>query len=176
MDPQIIADQVASLQGEFELFKSHTHNGADSLQLATAATTSAHTNASGPGTATSIAASFTPTKVAIASADFTNGITYDSGNHRFQVLTAGQYLITALLYYSNPTSVGASYQTLVYLNGSQSFAAYSVCAASGIAISQSVSKILNLSVSDYIELYGQTGSGSTQIVSGSFSWLSMGMI
>lgn len=134
------------------------------------------TNASGPGTNTTIAASFSPTKMSISSADFANGITYDSGNKRFQIVTAGQYIIAAELYYSNPNDVGKSYQTMVYVNGSQAFAAYSVCAASGIAISQSAVKILNLAAGDYIELYGQTGAGSGQSASGALSYLSVGKV
>lgn len=133
-------------------------------------------NASGPGTNTTIAASLSPTKVDIASADFANGITYDGTNHKFVIVTAGQYSITGFLYYSNPSQANVSYQTMVYLNGSQAFAGYFVPPVTSISISQSVTKILNLSVGDYIELYGQTNSSSTNIVAGGLSYLSIAKV
>lgn len=150
---------------------SHTHNGIDSPFIAATAAAATSANASGPGTATSVPGSLTATKIPIASADFANGITYDSTNKRFRIVTAGQYSVTGFVYYSNPTTANVTYQTMVYLNGTVSFAGYFVPPVTGIAVSQSVTKILNLAAGDYLELYAQTNAAGANIVSGTFSYL-----
>lgn len=149
----------------------HEHNGIDSPKII-----STSINATGTGTNATIAASFVPTKVNIASADFINGVAYDSPNKRFTVLSKGQYLIIGFVFYNNPTTANVSYQSMVFKNGVNVFSAYQVPPTTGVSVAIPAVKVINCSVNDYVELYGQTGSGSTQSVSGPLSYLSIAKV
>lgn len=129
--------------------------------------------ASGPGTNTTVAASFTPTKIPIASATIADGITYDSTNHRFTIVTAGYYLITGFVFFPSPSESGKSYQTMVYVNGSSLVISYQIPPVTSIAVAVPAIQIAGLSAGDYIELFSQTGSSSTQSVTGAISYLSL---
>jgi hypothetical protein len=123
------------------------------------------------GSSTSIP-SGADTLVDLTTNDFANGITWDAVNHRFVVVTAGQYLITGIATYTSSTA-GALYQTEISINGNAitpgaSAKSYFQAAASSLAIGPCVSTIANLSVGDYIELYTwQNSGGSRSLYSGS---------
>jgi hypothetical protein len=129
----------------------------------------------GSGT-TTVQATFTPTKVPIVTKSFANGITFDSGNGRFKISSAGQYLLIGFAYFSNPSTADVSYQSMVYQNGSKVCASYSAPHATGVVVAVPAVIIVNCAVGDYIELYAQTGSSSTQPVSGSLSYLSIAKV
>ena len=132
--------------------------------------------ATGIGTNTTVAASFTPTVVPIASSTFADGITYDSTNKRFTITKAGKYLVIGFAYFSNPSTADVSYQTMIYQNGSKVAASYSAPHATGVIVVAPAAIVISCAANDYIELYAQTGSSSTQPVSGVLSYLSVAMI
>lgn len=186
MTPQDIEDIVLTFirKSQYDLKGTpyHEHNGIDSSRinysnLLNTPTTSSSVNASGPGSGTTtVAASFTDTKIPITSADFANGITYDSTNKRFQIVTAGQYYITGFIFWSNPSVANVSYQTIVYLNGSSNFKSTIVPPVTSVSISIPATRILNLSVGDYLELYGSCGGASTNAVAGALSYLCLAQV
>jgi len=89
---------------------------------------------------------------------------YDpSTNQRFTVPSgkAGKYYIHGKIFYNDINSTDAFESIFIYKNGSE-FARGQrrTVGTTGRDATVSVSEILNLSVGDYIELYGNTNAGS----------------
>lgn len=172
---RMITESQKKTQYNWSYVPAHIHNGIDSPSLNFPVVTPI--NASGPGSGTTtVAASFTDTKIPITSADFANGITYDSTNKRFQIVTAGQYYITGFIFWSNPSVANVSYQTIVYLNGSSNFKSTIVPPVTSVSISIPATRILNLAAGDYLELYGSCGGASTNAVAGALSYLCLAKV
>lgn len=141
------------------LIPYHTHNGTDSPVIASSATTSVNGRSGGSGVTTIVTS--TLTKVTLNTNDFANGITWDSTNHRFVVLTAGQYQINAQVTYFNNIAGGGIYIGYIYING-VAHTAFEFVGDGGTGWNESagMSDIADLSVNDYIELYAFQTSGS----------------
>ncbi len=89
---------------------------------------------------------------------------YDpSTNQRFTVPSgkAGKYYIHGKIFYNDISSTDASQYASIYKNGSE-FARGQrrTVGTNGRDATVSVSEILNLSVGDYIEIYGRTNAGN----------------
>lgn len=180
--PQTNADGAGLKQGVLEPVVEHYHDGLDSPKIKTSdlnddlGALASAAYADGPGTNTVVPGGFTATKIPIASANFATGITYDPGNKRFKIITAGKYLVIGVVFYSNPTTANVSYQTMIYLNGVQTVTAYVVPPVLAVTVAQVASRILNLAVNDYIELWGQTNAAGNNNVSGTLSYLSIAKV
>lgn len=151
---------------------AHTHNGIDSPKI----DTSSSINASGPGTTTTVSASFVPTKIPISSATFTNGVTFDTAGGGFKILTSGQYLVTGMAFFSSPSQANVSYQSMLYKNTSEVSASYGVPPVASISMGLPSSIIISCAAGDELYLYAQTGATSPQTVSGAQSYLSIAMV
>ena len=95
---------------------------------------------------------------------------YDpSTNQRFTVPSgkAGKYYINGKIFFGDIASTDATQAIRVYKNGSQvAFGSRRTVGSTGRDGVVSVSDILDLSVGDYIEIYGYTNAGSGSLGSG----------
>lgn len=89
-------------------------------------------------------------------------------NQRFTVPSgkAGKYFIHAKIFYNDISSTDASQSVLIYKNGSL-FARGQrrTVGSTGRDATVAVTEILDLSVGDYIEIYGNTNAGSGSLAS-----------
>ncbi len=155
-----ILDYASKNQYGVSRIPYHTHNGTDSPLVHP---TSSDINARSYGTGVTSIVTGTPTKLTLQSNSFNNGVTWDSTNNRLQIITAGQYLITALVTYTNTTDA-KGYQTLVYKNGGEIMAANMMASAAGGAVSPVSTDIQTLATNDYLELYTFHNAGVNQTV------------
>lgn len=102
----------------------------------------------------------TYTKVTLTNT-IASGITWDNTNKRFTVLTAGKYVVTGQVAWGTVTN-GQQYYTIIYKNGSLN--SYGFFASTGTPEACTVTDLLDLSVSDYIELYVYQASGGNQTI------------
>jgi hypothetical protein len=100
----------------------------------------------------SIAHSFTPTKITLDVNVYADGITWDSSNHRFVITAPGKYLIIAMINFSSSGGTAVERHTMIYKNGSE---VARNMAEGTLEIAALTVDIQNLTVGDYIELYGQ---------------------
>lgn len=101
------------------------------------------------------------------------GITADTANNRFTILTAGKYLVHAQLWYNQPDDQGL-YQTYIYNNGGEQ-SRTSLTAAGTNPVSPSAVDILDLAVGDDIQVYTFHNSASDKTISngGNLSFFSI---
>lgn len=144
-------------------------------QISGSGSSSAYASGNGSGN-TTITNGFIPVKIPIATNNFATGITYDSVNTRYKIVTAGKYLAIGFVFFSNPTQANKSYQSMVYKNGSVVVTGYGVPPATGIASGFPAVNIISCVVGDYIELYSQTGATADQTAVGGSSYLSLALM
>ena len=117
----------------------------------------------------------TYTKISFGSELFDTDSAYDASNSRFTVPSgkAGKYIIFAGVNMEADTAnTGDTFELIIYLNGSAYKAGLLRFPGNpGSRFDQKFSTIVNLSVGDYIELYGRvdTTSGSFNMYAGSSS-------
>lgn len=109
--------------------------------------------------------------------DFANGITWDSTNHQFVIVTAGQYLITGAIIFTNITD-GKVYECWIVVNGVVLTQVLNQAGSSVSALSITATDILNLAAGDTVQLYTFQGSGSNQNLgtSGDNTYLSIAKV
>lgn len=132
-----------------------------------------YATASAPGMNTTIQASFSPTLIPLSTATFISGVTLLTGGG-FKIVTGGQYLVIGVAFFNNPSTV-SKFDTLIYVNGVMALDAPAYNTATGNYTAPFVAGILNLKTGDNVQLYGETGSASTQTVSTS-SYLSIAKV
>lgn len=110
---------------------------------------------------TSIPGSYANTKLTPTN-EFANGITWDATNHRFIVVTAGQYLVSVGVGYAN-TATAEEIDVMIYINGVQSRISISYTPGS-IQAGGGIADILNLNTGDYIELYTAHSNASNRSI------------
>jgi hypothetical protein len=100
----------------------------------------------------------TTTQVQFRANSFANGITWTGASYGFTVVTAGQYLLTAMVAYATAIVSGAKFYTIIEVNGT--IVSVAVNNSSGnLAISVLASTIQDLSVGDVITVYCSQSSG-----------------
>jgi hypothetical protein len=100
----------------------------------------------------------TTTQVQFRANSFANGITWTGGSYGFTVVTAGQYLLTAMVGFASAIVSGAVFYCLIEVNG----AIVSVArndSSGNIAISILASTIQDLAIGDVITVYTSQNSG-----------------
>lgn len=119
----------------------------------------------------------TNTKLTLATNDFANGVTWDSGNNRLTILTAGQYLIIGSVAYNN-TTADKQYIVEVYKNGSVLIQSDAQSAFTGNYLSITTTDIQTLAANDYLELYTYQQSGVSQTIDANtkFTYLSIAKV
>lgn len=136
------------LQQLIKQFRTHRHTNFDgTLPIDIPEQIS---NGRSHGTGVTTVANNTPTKMTPTN-DFINEIDWDSANNKFIINTAGQYMISASIGWDIISS--SPLYALIYKNGSQYSYGY-----------WSITDILDLNSGDYIELYAQQNTGSSQTV------------
>lgn len=114
-----------------------------------------YVNGRSHGTATlSIPGGFTPTRIDYNANDFANGVTWDGTNHRFKIVTAGQYLVAVMVGYNGVTA-GKQYCVDIYKNGGQNAESRQHAGIGGAALMITCTNILDLAVNDYVEGFTQ---------------------
>jgi hypothetical protein len=103
------------------------------------------------------------TKVTIDTLSFGSGITFDSGNNRFTATAAGKYLVSAQVWYNQPVD-GGLYRAAIYKNGSI-YSGTAKNSGSTHPVSPHICDIVDLAVSDYVELYTFHNSGVSKNIS-----------
>jgi hypothetical protein len=139
----------------------HIHNDIDSPKLDSSSIIGLSSVAgSSRGAASTTIGTGSDTKVQLDANNFADGITWDSTNNRFTVITAGYYLCAGTVTWQAVTDQKL-YKTAIYKNGS--VVAYTSTTASGTAsVGPCVSIVLSLVANDYIELYCFQNSGGNQ--------------
>lgn len=140
----------------------HTHNGTDSPKISS---TSTSINARSHGTAVTSIASGADTLVQLNVNDFANGVTWDSANHQFKILTAGQYIISGTVTWQAVTDQKL-YKTAIYKGGlGGTILEYASVTASGTtSVGPCGTTIADLVVGDTIQLACFQNSGGSQSI------------
>lgn len=115
------------------------------------------------GTSTQSISAGTDTKVSLGVKDFANGITYDTTNHKFTIITAGQYIVTGTCFFSSITNSGKAVIAKLFKNGSVIAESGFGSVASGNLAAPQVTDIQNCIAGDFFELFvfqNDTGSNS----------------
>lgn len=107
----------------------------------------------------------TTTKVTFDTAAITGvGITSDTSNSKFTVLTAGKYVVSAQLWYNQPID-GGLYRIMIYLNGGLYSGAANTSGALNLPVSPNITDLISLSVGDTIEIYTFHNSSASKSIS-----------
>ena len=111
----------------------------------------------------------TPTKLTPTVNDFANGITWDATNHKFTIVTAGQYLVIACITWSSgPGSMnGKDFETRIYKNGSEVTLAIQQGVNANDSITVTSSDMFDCVIGDYFEIYAFQDSAITQGIANS---------
>lgn len=104
------------------------------------------------------------TKVVWEANDYANGITWDSGNNQFTVVTAGYYFISASVLFAN-TVDGSLYGIRIFLNGSEITFHQAQSGNAGGTISTMIFDTQSLAVGDHITIYVFHNSGAARDLS-----------
>lgn len=88
---------------------------------------------------------------------------YDASNYKFTVPSgeAGKYLITVYVRSDGSTTYNLNYPIVLYKNGSAHDYHSSAFGSSRARHAEVYTKVLDLSVGDYLEVYSSAGSGGT---------------
>lgn len=106
-----------------------------------------------------------PQLLDFATNDFANGITWDSANHQFKVVTAGKYLVICTVRFLNlHMQDGAGYSALIYQNGSSVAFSEVLGGIGSEPLVVTISDILSCAASDTIKFYMETSSNSTMTI------------
>lgn len=175
-------DEIIKKLADFELFKTHMHTGVDSLQIlfsnlvgssSGGSGTSAYARSHGTNN-TSIAGSAVDVKVQLNTNDFATGITWDSANNRFTILTTGKYMVMAQAYYTSITNTGKQAHTEIFVNGSQVLDSIGGNAAAGLGVSPTIADVLSLNATDFVELDAKhTDSVNASITNSNLTYLAL---
>lgn len=123
------------------------------------------------GVNTTISASLTPTKINLSAPIASKNVKYDSVNHKLIILVEGPYNIMGFVFFNNPSTASVTYQALVYKNGSPLIVGFDPVATTSVGKSITAEDLVFLKKNDYIELFAQTGSGSTQTTQSNYLYL-----
>jgi len=105
------------------------------------------------------------TKVTLNTENFDTLSEFDSTtNYRFTATEAGKYLVTGSIQWSAQV-VDKQWLTAIYKNGTKFVEAQITDARTGV-VTPNVTRIISLSVDDYIELYGVQYSGASAVMQG----------
>ena len=99
----------------------------------------------------------------------TNGAYDPTTNQRFTVPSgqAGKYFIYAQVYFDDVASTDAMRRIFIYKNGSEFVASNTrTVGSTGRGSTVTLSDLIDLSVGEYIEIFGYTNAGSTNLGSG----------
>ena len=101
------------------------------------------------------------TKIQFATENWDTDSAYDTSNYRFTVPSgeAGKYLITVYMRTDGAGSFNIQYPIVVYINGSAVDYHSTAFGGSRARHGEVFTKVFNLSVGDYIEIYSTPGSG-----------------
>lgn len=128
-------------------------------------------SASGVGSNASIAGSNVPTLVGLASSTFANGITFQAGGG-YKIVTAGQYLVIGLVYYTNPGT--AAVRSTIFVNGAAtSVTAIGNSPGSGFIQTPVAVGIITVNAGDNVQLYGETSAAGGATATGTNSYLAL---
>lgn len=105
----------------------------------------------------------TPTKVLFANTDRNTGA-YNAVNSRFTP-PAGDYVVTAKLFFSSGLVAGEDYQLIIYKNGA-SVANIINRAVNTSGHSITISEVVNANGTDYFEIYAQAGGTGSKVIFG----------
>jgi len=161
--------QIDDLRAELAIFKRHEHffDGErlnyKSLSKSPIAIGSSHKTSiqSIPDT--------TDTNVVWETNDYANGVTWDSTNNRFTILTTGKYLVSSSILFSS-TTADKMYQILLYKNTTEITRGAIQSSVASLFVTPSVSHILDLVIGDYVEIHSYHNSGVASNISGTKSY------
>jgi len=117
-------------------------------------------------------ASDSATKINFNAESWDTASAFDSSsNYRFTVPSgqAGKYFVYSTLYFESYTLQIQNTKLIFYVNGSSTGRIAGRNSYNAVNLSQSVihgSRVLNLSVGDYIEVYAEFGASSTRTIAG----------
>jgi len=165
MTPEELQLQIDNLKKDLDLFKKHDHlfDGVrvwyrSLLGLPTVIGSSHKTSdQSIPDT--------TDTKVVWEVNDYATGITWDSTNNRFTILTAGKYLVSTSVLWKS-TTASKMYQILLYKNTTEISRGASQSSVASLFVSPSITHILDLAIDDYVEIHLYHNSGVASSIYG----------
>ena len=119
----------------------------------------------------------TATKVSLETDSFDPNNIFDTTDKRFEIATAGYYIVSGSIYWDSLVA-DKNYQSEIRVNAGQiSVGRYHSALATGLITT--VTDIVNLAASDYVELYGHHGAGvnTVDIISGSSAtYMSLALI
>ncbi len=108
----------------------------------------------------------TPTLVNFNTQDFANGITVSTTNKSFTILTAGKYLVSAIISYS-ATVDAKSYAIMIYKASSAISSAWASSSGTTKQCAPNITDILDLAVGDVITIYAIQYSGGAETITNS---------
>lgn len=143
-------------------------NGGDWVELSRSinGSVTSNINARSYGSGVTSINDATDTKVTLATNSFANNITWDASTSKFTILTAGIYLITARVTYTNTTD-GKLYKTQVSKNSDTAtmiLLADAMSSVAGGTCGAVAADLQSLAVSDTLELYTYHNAGAAQTI------------
>jgi len=148
----------------------------DTVTLGTGATQSGFGGTNTPAFKAKLSSSYSISNATTAKIDFdtemfdTDGAYDHSTNQRFTVPSgqAGKYFISAQVYFDDVASTDATRIVYIYKDGSEHLGSNTrTVGSTGRGSVVRISDLVDLSVGEYIEIFGYTNAGATTIGSGS---------
>jgi hypothetical protein len=145
----------------------------DTVTLGTGATQSGFGGTNTPAFKAKLSSSYgisnaTTTKIDFDTEMFDTDNLYDTVNQRFTPTSAGKYFISAQVYFDDAASTDATRIVYIYKDGSEHLGSNTrTVGSTGRGSVVRISDLVDLSVGEYIEIFGYTNAGATTIGSGS---------
>jgi len=114
-------------------------------------------------------------KILLNSEDFDGLNEFSVTSSQFTTTTTGYYMVAAQISYESPTAA-KDYSIKIFKNGAALLTNTWICPSTGVAnITPSVSSVIALNATDYLELYANHGSSGAVDVDGdsTLTWLSI---